>query len=197
MNSPPVPRRQRNLADLAVRVGAAVSPSSDTGSEKFPNLFPSREMGKPGQPAASQEISQPHIWILQVLGKSEHRLGSARPACTSGGLAELAAPDCAAICSLALCRTWGHHGLDPGQATELGATSGLTKRRPRVGRKLKRRGLEGMGRALGRRWGTTLLTGGPCTLPWQDAGGGFSGASSGAKQWPGPGMKMKLEGTGL
>lgn len=34
-------------------------------SGKFSNLFPSGEIGKTGQPAASQEMSQPHIWILR------------------------------------------------------------------------------------------------------------------------------------
>lgn len=59
MNSPPVPRR--DSVTLQTRLCESGPLSPDTGWDKFPNLFPSGEMGKiKGRFGLSQETFPSH-----------------------------------------------------------------------------------------------------------------------------------------
>lgn len=118
-----------------------------------------------------------------------------------GSVARHPAPDCAAICSPAPRCAQGHRGLDPSQAGDLGVASALSKRRPPTGRKPKRRGLggygKGSGQALGNKGAPHRSSGFPAPLHGRMWAGAFVGPGAGSVRWPGPGMMMKLEGTGL
>ncbi|KAL2295245.1 hypothetical protein Nmel_018407 [Mimus melanotis] len=107
---------------------------------KFSNLFPSGKIGRTGQSAASQEMSQPHIWIL----RSWESLSAA----------------------------WGW----PGQRVHTGAMARLSSGCASA--------------ALHCTQGCSWTW--PCWRPADHC----PVARSEGLQWPGPGIKMKLEGIG-
>ena len=118
-----------------------------------------------------------------------------------GGVAGLPAPDCAAICSPAPRCARGRRGPDPGQAGDLGVANGLTKRRPPSGKEAETPWAggdgKGSGQALGSKGAPHRSGGFPAPLHGRMQAGAFRGPGAGGVRWPGPGMKMKLEGTGL